>query len=616
VALSRKDAVSADCSTSFIAELRQRAVQKKAGAALHGDQDTSHDLVSNGVAHNQFEPLPDVAPERLEAQRERLRAAKQKGTPEDIRAERSTPCPSCASFLEELRIHQIELEMQNEELQLAQMDLERSRARYFDLYNLAPVGYVTVDGDGAIVEMNVRAAALLATTRAALDGRKFSRCVLVEDQDTYYVSRRRLLKTAEPQFCELRMSPLVGAPFWARLEMSLGEESSGERVCRIVIIDVTERKTAELQVQESERQLRQQANSMPQIVWTSTPTGEVDYYNERWYEYTGCALDREKHRNWQSAVHPADLPDCIYTSSRGFAAASEFAFLCRLRRASDATYRWHLARAVPDRDSQGEILRWFGTFTDIHEQEQAKVLLETEVRNRAQALEKLEAKEDELRRLLDEKETLLKEVHHRVKNNLQVISSLLRMQGDLLTDHRAAAALRDSQRRIASMAHIHELLYSSQCMDQIDFADYARMLIADLMQTYNGLGHGVTACLNTAHVLLKVDQAIPCGLILNELVTNAVKYAYPPGASGEIVVELRESAAAVVTLSVADRGIGLPEGFDWQNAKSMGLPIVDLLTNQLAGTLRVQTNPGAAFTIEFPKEAQRARLRAASSAHQ
>ncbi len=587
MALSRKDAVTAECATNFIAELRQRAVQKKADAAFHGDQDRSHDFVSNGVAHNEISAPPDVDAERL------------------------TACPSCASLVEELRIHQIELEMQNEELRLAQRDLERSRARYFDLYNLAPVGYVTVDGDGAIVEMNVRAAALLASARAALDGRKFSRCVLADDQDAYYLSRKRLLKTAEPQFCELRMSPLAGAAFWARLEMSLGEESSGERVCRIVIIDVTERKTAELQVQENERQLRQQANSMPQIVWTSAPNGDVECYNERWYEYTGFAMDRANNGNWQSAAHPADLPDCIYTSRRGFAAGSEFAFLCRLKRASDGTYRWHLARAVPDRDRRGEILRWFGTFTDIHEQEQAKVLLEAEVHKRALALEKLETKEDELRRLLSEKETLLKEVHHRVKNNLQVISSLLRMQGDLLNDNQAAGALRDSQRRIASMAHIHELLYSSHCMDQIDFADYTRMLIADLMQTYNGFDHGVTARLNTAHVLLKVDQAIPCGLILNELVTNAVKYAYPPGASGEIVVELGETEAGVVTLSVADRGIGLPEGFDWQNAKSMGLPIVDLLTNQLAGTLRVQTKPGAAFSIEFPKEAQRARLRAA-----
>ncbi len=577
MALSRKDAVSADCSTSFIAELRQRAVRKKAGAAFHGDQDASPDSIPEGVAHNGVPPLPDVAPE----------------------------------WLEELRIHQIELEMQNEELQLAQTDLERSRARYFDLYNLAPVGYVTLDGDGAIVEMNVRAAALLRTTRAALDGRKFSRCVLLEDQDTYYLSRKRLLRTSEPQFCELRMTPLAGAAFWARLEMSLGEESSGERVCRIVIIDVTERKTAELQVQESERQLRQQANSMPQIVWTSAPNGDVDYFNERWYEYTGFAFNQANHRDWKSAVHPADLADCIYTAGRGFAAVSEFAFLCRLRRASDGAYRWHLARAVPDRDPQGGILRWFGTFTDIHDQEQAKVLLETEVRNRTQALQKLETKEDELRRLLSEKETLLQEVHHRVKNNLQVISSLLRMQGDVLSDTQAAAALRDSQRRIASMAHIHELLYSGQRMDQLDFAQYTRTLVGDLLQSFDGLGQGITARLNTAQVFLKVDQAIPCGLILNELVTNAVKYAYPSGAGGEIFVELRESPQGVVTLSVADRGIGLPAGFDWQNAKSMGLPIVDLLANQLAGTLRVETNPGATFNIEFPKEATMPKARAA-----
>jgi PAS domain S-box-containing protein len=575
VALSRKNGLAKSASTNFVVELRERAVQKKAQAANAG----SHELVSHEIA------------------------------PENVAHDGTIGLEVAAELVEELHTYQIELEMQNEELRLAQADLERSRARYFDLYDLAPVGYVTLDDEGAVIEMNVRAGTLLAAPRAALEGRSFSRLIGAEDQDTYYLSRKRLLKTQEPQFCELRMVPLAAPPFWARLEMSLGMERTRELVCRIVIVDITERKAAELQAQESERQLRQQANAMPQIVWTSAPGGEVDYYNERWYEYTGFASD-QLDRNWQSAVHPADLPDCIFTSSRGFATGSEFAFLCRLRRASDGEYRWHLARAVPDPDQQGEILRWFGTFTDIHEQEMAKVLLEAEVRNRTHAFERLETKENELRRLLSEKDTLLQEIHHRVKNNLQVISSLLRMQGDLLKDNQAADALRDSQRRIVSMAHIHELLYSGQCMDQIDFADYTRTLVVDLLHSFNGSGHGITARLNTAQVVLKVDQAIPCGLILNELVTNAVKYAYAPGTSGEIVVELSENHAGVVKLSVADQGIGLPAGFDWQNSKSMGLPIVDLLTNQLGGTLQVQTGSGAAFSLEFPNETQR-RLRAA-----
>jgi PAS domain S-box-containing protein len=573
MALSHKNGSSADYSTNFFRELRQRAVQKKAEAILNEGPAELNEAGPNGsglhgVKPMAVSPIPDVSPD----------------------------------MLEELRIHQIEIEMQNEELRLAQTDLGASRARYFDLYDLAPVGYVTLDGEGAIVEMNLRATALLTVTRGALDGRNFSRCVAGEDQDTYYLSRKRLRKTGEPQFCELRIVPSGAPPFWARLEMSLRDESDGSHFCRLVIVDITERKTADLKLQESERQLRQQANAMPQIVFTAAPSGRVDYYNERWFSYTGCPPELAKDDGWQSVVHPDDLPACLQASSHGFATGTAFEFQCRLKRASDGAYRWHLARAVPYCDQRGEVLRWFGTFTDIHEQELVKERLETEVSNRTKALQQLKVKKDELRGLLHEKETLLNEVHHRVKNNLQVISSLLRMQSDLLQDREAVAALKTSQHRIASMAHIHELLYSNRFMDRIDFAEYIRTLASELVQAYSVLGNGVTTRFETVPVFLKVDQAIPCGLIFNELITNALKYAYPPGTGGEVAVELRENAAGFVTLSVADHGVGLPAGFDCQNSKSMGLPIVELLTKQIAGTLHVQTSPGAAFTIEFPKE--------------
>jgi len=380
---------------------------------------------------------------------------------------------------EELRIHQIELEMQNEELRFAHAGLEASRARYFDLYDLAPVGYVTLDNDGAISEINLRATVLLGAARADLTGTKFSRSIAAEDQDTFYLSRRCLLNTGAPQFCELKMLPSNASPFWARLEMSRAEDLAGARGCRIVIVDITERKTAELQVQESERQLRLRANEM-------------------------------------------------------------------------------------------------------------------------------RVKEDELRRLLQEKETLLKEVHHRVKNNLQVISSLLRMQSDLLKDSEASAALKESEQRVVSMALIHERLYGSRHMDRIDFAEYTHILVGDLFYSYTGSADHVTGRLNITPVLLDVDQAIPCGLILNELVTNALKYAYPPGKSGEVVIELGETPAGLVTLSVSDDGVGLPAGFDWQESQSMGLTTVDLLAKQIGGKLSVHSGRRTAFTVEFVKESANA----------
>jgi PAS domain S-box-containing protein len=154
------------------------------------------------------------------------------------------PASDDLDLLEELRIHQIELEMQNEELRRAQSDLELSRTRYFDLYDLAPVGYLTVDHQGAIVEANLRAAALFGANRSTLVQRAFAQCIFSEDQDVYFLTRKRLLRTGDPQVCELRLIRPVLSPFWARLEMSLAQEAAAS-VSRIVIVDITDRKLAE-----------------------------------------------------------------------------------------------------------------------------------------------------------------------------------------------------------------------------------------------------------------------------------------------------------------------------------------------------------------------------------
>ena len=172
---------------------------------------------------------------------------------------------------------------------------------------------------------------------------------------------------------------------------------------------------------------------------------------------------------------------------------------------------------------------------------------------------------EDLRRTLNEKDTLLKEVHHRVKNNLQVVSSLLRMQSRLVTDPTAAKALYDSQQRVLSMSLIHERLYGSQWAGQIDFAEYARALVNELFRSYGSAN--VTSRVTASPVRLNIDQAIPCGLILNELVTNSLKYAYPEGQTGELRIELCETTFNEVVLKIADNGVGLPENFDLSNSK-------------------------------------------------
>jgi PAS domain S-box-containing protein len=355
-------------------------------------------------------------------------------------------------------------------------------------------------------------------------------------------------------------------------------------------IDITERKLAELKVKESERQLREQADAMPQIVWTSKPDGSVDYYNNNWYEYTGERPDSLAEWFRAPFIHPDDLGRCLDACTRGFAGGVGFEIEARLKR-HDQSYRWHLARCLPFCNQRGIVLRWFGTNTDVHEQKTEKERLEAEV----------QARTEELRRSLAKVETVLKEVNHRVKNNLQVISSLLCMQSDILDDPTAVAALRESQQRVYSMALIHDRLCSSRTIEELNFGEYAETLIHELFHGYSSSASKVISCLNLAPVTLTIDQAIPCGLILNELVTNALKYAYPDGRAGEIRVDLSASEAGEVALTVRDHGVGLPVSVDWKNSKSLGLPIVDLLTQQIGGKLTVERSPGAMFTVKFAK---------------
>jgi len=210
--------------------------------------------------------------------------------------------------------------------------------------------------------------------------------------------------------------------------------------------------------------------------------------------------------------------------------------------------------------------------------------------------------DEALRQSLATKEVLLREVHHRVKNNLQIISSLLNMQADLLANQDARAAFDESQRRVRSMALIHDQLCNDPGSAELDFGEYATSLAGELMAAQGGPSGAVRLRLEADPVRLSVDQAMPCGLILNELLTNALKYAFPDGRAGEILVALHCSEGGRVALRVADDGVGLPAGFDWRHSESLGLRIVDILTRQLNGALVFPPGRGADFTLTFAKQ--------------
>jgi len=199
------------------------------------------------------------------------------------------------------------------------------------------------------------------------------------------------------------------------------------------------------------------------------------------------------------------------------------------------------------------------------------------------------------------KELLLKEVHHRVKNNLQVISSLLSMQAQSLQDLAAARSLQDSQERVQCMALIHERLNRDGEPDRLDFREYAATLARDLFYSYAVDSERIRLRFELQPISLGLNQAIPCGLILNELLTNSLKHAFPNERPGEILVKLTWAHHQPVKLTVADDGVGLPVEFDWKESQSLGLRIMNILGRQLDGTVQRETGPGTVFSLAFPR---------------
>jgi two-component sensor histidine kinase len=212
----------------------------------------------------------------------------------------------------------------------------------------------------------------------------------------------------------------------------------------------------------------------------------------------------------------------------------------------------------------------------------------------------LKAERDHLASSLAEKELLLKEVHHRVKNNLQVIASLLRLQSNSFEDELLARALQDSQDRVESMALIHEQLYESEDLREVDLARHAAQLAVKLFQSYPIDPQTITWRVTLEPLPLGVDQAIPAGLILNELVSNALKHAFPKGRAGLISIEggLRDDR---VVLEVRDDGVGMPRDMEWRAPKSLGLRIVNTLTRQLKGMFELVRGHGTTFRVSFPE---------------
>lgn len=204
----------------------------------------------------------------------------------------------------------------------------------------------------------------------------------------------------------------------------------------------------------------------------------------------------------------------------------------------------------------------------------------------------------QVNQLLQDKEMLMKEIHHRVKNNLMVISSLLNLQSRYIKDEKSKEIFKESQNRAQSMALIHERLYRSTDMKSIDFADYIRSLTRDLFNTYSTQEDRIDLKMDVEDVEVDIDNAVPLGLIINEIVTNSLKYAFPDENAGTISISFHKQKDQYL-LEVSDDGIGIPEEFEVEKSDSLGMMLINSLTYQIGGELEMERSPGTTFRIKF-----------------
>lgn len=446
-------------------------------------------------------------------------------------------------------------------------------------------------------------------------------------EEAFSILSAAMTQAKRPELFALRYLRSDGAYIWLECSSNLLMDEEGGFVGAVLSSrDITERKKIEKALQESEHLYRLLAENSSDVIWVRDMNLVPVYISPAVYKLRGYTMQEALSMSIEQTL----APDSVTYARRFFAEMLLRADAVSLEKLKDE-YRtlelemfrkdgstvWTETQVSFLLNEEGKPNGILGVTRDISERKKAadhlqhlNAELEERVRDRTEALlranENLRTEvnerklaEEQVRASLREKEVLLKEVHHRVKNSLQIISSLLNLQAHRLTDTQTLQALGDSQARVRSMALIHEKLYQSQSLANIDFGEYVRSLANDLFRSYGSTFRGIQLDVQVDAIALELDQAVSCGLILNELMTNALKYAFPDDRSGTIRVELHSEPEGWFTLRVVDDGVGLPQGFDFKNTRSLGLQLVNSLVRQLDGEIVLEPASGTSIRIVF-----------------
>lgn len=461
----------------------------------------------------------------------------------------------------------------------AQAAREASERRYRNIVQTALEGIWQIDAELRITFVNERLEQLLGYSTNEMLGRSLLSLVVPEERQHAEKNFRRIFSGERVQF-DTRFMRHDGSRLWVIVVASpLRTEHSELREALGMITDITPRRYAEDALRQRERQLAHAMELAQMGSWEWD--FEHDTYN--WSDEL-CRIFGENPDAFEISyariidrIHPEDREGYHNALTRTVKEGVLFAHEFRILRGDGAErillMRGHL---VPPNETLPA--RLVGIARDVTDE---------------RALER------RLRAAVHEKEVLLKEAHHRVKNNLQVISSLLGLQGRLLTDCAAREILHESESRVQTIALVHESIYQSHDLGSIDLSAYTRRLISVVQSMYGGMGLPQIA-VDVEPIRIGIDMAVQCGLIMHELVTNALKHAFRGRRRGHVWVSMLRASSSELVLGVRDDGIGLPAEIDLQTGHTLGLRLVYRLVAQLGGTIDVSRENGTQYAIRFP----------------
>jgi PAS domain S-box-containing protein len=475
-------------------------------------------------------------------------------------------------------------------LHRADQALRSNEERFRLAIEASPTGMLIVDPAGNIVLVNAQVERLFGYTRGELVGSSLELLVPPAQRDAHVAHRKGYLLAPQARRMglarELRGVRKDGSEF--PVEIGLSPLQEGADLVLSVIIDMTERRRAEAEHVELVEQrkttelLRERGRFFElsiDMVCIASSDGRFQQLNPAFSRTLGYSLPELEHESVFDFVHPDDRDATTHELENLRSGQRVIGFSNRYR-CKDGRYRWLQWQAAPEVD---------GTIYAVAR----------DVTQDRELIEELRGQQASLSASLEEREVLLQEVHHRVKNNLQVVSSLINMQKRQLRDEAARQALVDCKARVETIGLIHEELHQTRDFAHVHLGQYVKRLAHGLFQAVGPSSSGISLEIDVDDVALPVGRVIPCGLILNELITNALKHAFPGRDRGVVSIEVRETDDRVV-VSVTDDGVGMPQAFDPGTSSSLGMQLVEMLSRQLDGRVEIARGNGTSIRLTFP----------------